>query len=243
MDFDKGTPREHRYLCMNCPDPVFRSDVEDSLFTNSNTALMQYYWIGRVKRILDASPVLSLLFSALVPFAITLALIFGSLQSVRDYAAIPLAVFILVRFLGENIPLSYLPTTTRNAITNSGNKYRGAGGAVFYILVAAFVLSLGMELINQYFNEENTSSSNLTELRDRVMKRALSVVIFTVPLFYVFYLQVSDSFTDHLSPLDPAKSVDGVSNVERVARYVASLPDSGNAARMKRMWKRRNKLK
>lgn len=242
MDFDKGTVAEHRYLCMNCPDPVYKGEIEDSLFTNSNTVVMQYYWAGRVKRVLDKAPILFILFSALIPFTITLALIFGSLDQVRDFAAIPLALFILVRFLEENIPLTYLPSSTKNAITNSGNKYRGAGSVVFYILVATFVLSLGMELLNQYFNEEDGCTSNLTDLRDRVMKRSLSVILFTVPLFYVFYLQVSDSFTDRVSPLDPAGFVNGENNVKRVGKFIESLPDSGNAASMKNMWKRRFKL-
>lgn len=243
MDFDKGTSQEHRWLCMNCPDPVFRSDIVNTPFTNTSTVHMQYYWAGRVKRVMDEYPILGFLANALVPFCMTLALIFACVDELRPYAAVPLVLFLIAHFLQEYVPLTYLPNGTMNAITNSGNKYRGAGRLAFYILVGAVVLSLAMELLNQYLNDEDICFSNLTLRKDRVMKRFMSCVLMAVPLGYVFYLQVSESFTNKLSPLPPDGTTNGMSNVDAVSEFIRKdLPNTAEAYQMRKMWKSRDKL-
>lgn len=244
MDFEVGTPQEHRWLCMNCPEPVYRKDVEGSLLTNTSSTQAQYYWAGRVRRVMDRSPALSLLANALVPFSLTLTLIFACNDELREFTAIPLVFFVVSQFLLEYIPLTYLPTGSVNAITNSGNKFRGAGKVAFYMFICIVVLSLGSELLNQYFNEVNLCTSNLTDRRNRVVKRAGSVTLFSIPLVYVFYLQVSNSFTTAVLPIDPEGEQDGKSNVTRVNDYIMKeLPKANaNSKVMQSIWKKRNKL-
>lgn len=229
---------------MNCAEPVFRKDVENSLFTNSSTVQAQYYWSGRIKRVVDKSPVLALLSNALIPFSMTLTLIFACVDNLREFTAIPLLFFVVSQFLMEYIPLTYLPSGSTNAITNSGNKYRGAGRVAFLMFVCIVVLSLGSELLNQYFNEQNQCTSNLTERRDRVVKRISSVTLLSVPLVYIFYLQVSSAFTTAVFPIDPFGVTDGKTNVERVDEYIKrDLPkDNPNSKIMQDIWKKRNKL-
>ena len=244
MDFDVGTKEEHRWLCLNCAEPVFKEDVENSLFTNTSTVQAQYYWAGRVKRAMDSSPFLSLLGNALIPFSMTLTLIFACVDNLREYTAVPFLFFVVSQFLMEYIPLTYLPGGSTNAITNSGNKFRGAGRVSFLMLVCIVVISLGSELLNQYFNEQTQCTSNLTERRNRVVKRVASVTLFSIPLVYVFYLQVSSLFTTSVFPVDPFGVTEGKTNVERVNDYITKeLPkDNPNSKIMQDIWKRRKKM-
>ena len=245
MDFEVGRSSEHRWLCLNCPEPVFKEDVENSLYSKNNSTHDQFYWAGRIKRGLDKSPFLNLVSNAMAPFALTLTLFFACTENLRDFTAVPLLFFVMTHALMEHIPLTYFPNGGSNAITNSRNKYRGAGRLVFHVFICIVALSLGSELLNQYFNEVDLCTSNLTERRDRVVKRICSVTLFAIPLIYVMYLRVSSSFTEAEFPLDPRGTTNGKSNTSLVEEFITrELPkDNPNARIMQKMWQKRKKLK
>lgn len=239
MDFDTGTASEHRWICLECTEPVKRASLERAPFLNTSLPVVQYYWATRVRTFFEKYPLLGLLLNTSYTFFLVLAIGFAVNDDLRKYTALPVLIFVTTLFLHENIPLAPLPAGNVNAITNWGNKYTGAASIVFIAALATVVVSLGLELLNQYVNK-TSEVSTIDERSDRLTKQVSTVVFVAIPVIYITYLIVTDTYTMLGRTIDPNYvRKDGLTNRQAVAEFVARLPGrSNNEVHMKSMMKK-----
>lgn len=236
MDFEVGTDQEHRWICHDCSEPVKRKQIERVPFLSTSVTHQQYYWSTRVKSFMDRYPILKIISNCSYPFFLFLAIGLAVTRPLQEYVAVPLALMVLSLLLHEDIPLTYFPAGNTNAVTNYGNKFRGAATLTFKAAISVVLVALSLELFNQYFNDLD-ECSNIEGRSDRISKRICSSILLVVPILYITYLIVTDTFTVLGNPLDPdLQRKDGRSNREAIASFVMNLPGkTNNEIHMKRM--------
>lgn len=238
MEFGEGKEK-HIYPCLFCTEPIYEADVLSKPLTFDEPEGLTYFWIKRLKRFYMKWPPLDLIVQLSYPLFIGMAFVFGSMENLRPYTAIPVTLFVVMRILVERMPLTTLPTGIRTAVTDQGNKFRSAGKVVFLALVATIVVSLLVELVNQYVNEESLCYSDLRNKSRRTTKRILSSLMFSIPLIYCTYLIISNLYTNSVSLVPATKE-----NDVQVEKMIQSLPKNNpDSAKMKKMWQKRNELK
>lgn len=226
------------YPCLSCTDPIYEKDVLRRPLTFDQPDSLTFFWMKRLRRLYRKVSPLKLLVEASFPVFIGMAFVFGSMDSLRPYAAIPLTLFVVSRVLLERVPLTTMPTGIRTAVTDQGNKYRGAGKAAFLALVSTVVVSLLIELVNQYVNEPSLCYSDLLNRSRRCTKRIASSLIFSIPLVYCVYMVVSNDFTSARSPIPPSPENDALIE-QQLRRLPKNNPDT---EKMKKVWRKRDQL-
>lgn len=135
-------------------------------------------WTTNVRSFWQERPMLAKLFDNGYIILLAASIMFNMVEILQPYSAVPFVAFIVVYGLGEYIPLSSMPFSTTNAITNSGTKYIGAMSIVTHLVVVTIFFALIMELFMP------TDPESLT-------KRVLSVSILSVPMVALSYLLVA----------------------------------------------------
>lgn len=224
MDFGVGGPREHRWLCRRCDQPVYLAELLRKPFYPHSETHLRYFWASRLKRLYGRAPPLRAVVEGGPVFCLFLLLGCAASPALRPYAALPLLGLTVLLFASEYIPLSLLPSGDINALTNGGQRYRGAARLVLLGFVAIVVLSLATELVTQYFNEPQ-ETSRLEARSDRLTKRVASLLLVALPMVYFAYLLVGELFTSVKLPIDPAQvRRDGQTNDQAIRGFVQRLP-------------------
>lgn len=238
MELGEGNEK-HIYPCLFCPEPIYEAEVLSKPLTFDEPEGLTFFWLKRLKKFYTKWPPLNLIVQLSYPLFIGMAFVFGSMDNLRPYTAIPVTLFVVMRILVQRIPLTTLPSGIRTAVTDQGNKFRSAGKTIFLALVATIVVSLLVELVNQYVNEESLCYSDLRNKSRRSTKRILSSLIFSIPLIYCIYLVISNFYTNTVSIIPATKENDA-----QVEKMLLSLPKNNpDSAKMKKMWEKKNELK
>lgn len=244
MDFDIGKNSEHRYICMDCDEPIYVSKLENTVFTQDSVPHLQYYWISRLKEFYNIYKPVKWFFAIAFPLLLILAVGFSIKYSTRKYVNILITLLVLFTFLANRIPLDLYPASNRNAITNGGNKYRGAGRITLLILITTIIITISTELIRSYFQEGYTCFTKLNQRSDRVTKYIASTILVVVPIFYIIYVTVSDTYTMAGSPLHHKHiRSNGKTTMQAVKKYMSELPTTNDESKkMKYIWLNRKKV-
>lgn len=239
---DRGTSQEHRWMCMMCTEPVFADKIEATAFTKTSTVHRMYYWLQRLDRFWGKYPLLDKLFTGSYVFFLSLAVVSAVMPELQDYVTVPFTLFAIFYAVANFVPLSSFPAGTINAVTNLENKYKGCGRACMSLVALTIVVSFALELLYSVVAPSGSDNSKINGQADRIIKRTASSLLVSVPVLMIVYLNVSNMYTeiDPAMPIDPSWTDGHTTNIDRVKRFVHSMPgDTYQARRMKRMWMKR----
>lgn len=244
MDFDIGYKNEHRFICMECIKPIYVSEIDKTPFINKSVKHLEYYWMSRLKKFFNIYKPIKWFLSISFPLLLILLIGFSINFNTRKYVNTLITLFVLFLLLINRIPLDIFPYSNINAITNGGNKYKGAGRLSFMVVIITILTTFSIELIRTYFQDGYTCFTKLNERSDRVTKQISSTLLIVIPIVYITYITVTDTYTMAGSPLNPYHiRKNGKTTLREVEDFMKGLENTNlESKRMKEIWFNRKKI-